>query len=66
MPRMIYYYTKNKVESAIGNPEKLKRELKKARKTLSVYEIEALDNWLDKKVGIKIENYFSSYELRVS
>ena len=70
MPRMIYYYTKSKIEKALSNPDQLKREIKKASKTLLTYEMETLSIWLDRQNEVKnIENWLenlNSKDLKVS
>lgn len=46
MYRMIYDYTKTGLEKRSFDPELFKRELKKAKRNLSAYEIEHLKRWL--------------------
>lgn len=46
MPRMIYDYTKNELESVSSSPDLFNRRLKKAIKNLLPYEIDQLRNWL--------------------
>ena len=43
---MIYDYTKEVLEKESVDPEHFKRELKKASRTLSPYEMEHLKIWL--------------------
>ena len=57
MPRMIYYYAKNKIEKSLSNPDQLKREIKKASKMLLTYEMETLSKWLNRQNEVEnIEN----------
>lgn len=46
MPRMIYDYTKSVLESVSFDPLLFMKELKKAVKSLLLYEIEQLTKWL--------------------
>lgn len=47
MPRMIYDYTKSRLEMASNDPQRFLRKLKTAKKVLLPYELEMLQNWLD-------------------
>lgn len=60
MPRMIYYYTKDRIEESINNPIRLKKEIKKATKSLNHLEIDVLSNWLFKSVNIDIDAFLNN------
>ncbi|NMH27329.1 hypothetical protein [Flavobacterium silvaticum] len=47
MPRMIYDYTKSRLERASTDPARFVRKLKNAEKVLLPYELEMLKKWLD-------------------
>jgi hypothetical protein len=57
MPRMIYEYTKSTLEKVSIDPIRFERELNKASKVLSEYELESLSKWLqfytEKKTNLK-------------
>lgn len=55
MTRMIYFYTKEKIEKALNNPVRLKREIKIALTTLSLEEKESLCAWLSNTLHISLE-----------
>ena len=46
MPRLIYDYTKNELESVSFDQNLFKRSLKRAEKNLLPYEIDQLIKWL--------------------
>ncbi|MDD5151633.1 MAG: hypothetical protein PHC28_14340 [Flavobacterium sp.] len=46
MHRMIYDYTKSILEKVSHDEQLFRKELKKALRSLSAYEIEKLRNWL--------------------
>lgn len=55
MSRMIYDYTKEKLEKVSFDPMLFHKELKKAIKTLLPYEIEQLQKWLQNFTNEKPE-----------
>lgn len=55
MPRMLYFYTKEKIEKALNNPVRLKREIKIALATLSLEEKESLCAWMINTLHISVE-----------
>lgn len=55
MSRMLYFYTKEKIEKAINNPERFKREIKIALTSLSKEEKESLCAWLFNTFHITLE-----------
>lgn len=62
MPRMIYYYTKDKIEKAINNPVKFKREIRKAFVILNFDELDILKTWFVNDFHKNIEDlsYFKN------
>lgn len=55
MPRMIYDYTKSRLETASSDPQRFVRKLRNAEKVLLPHELEMLKKWLEYYASLKPE-----------